>query len=196
MSDEHGLSSAVYEAAMHRHLDLQRQRIEAMYNRHRALFAESLVAELLGAEEVVDPTNAWDLSWTTPDGRPVRIQVKCSGGFLPRYAHREAESPAKWSVKEPGSGWQDHADPEQQRLGPGHHCDVFVLARHTGTGISRGWSFAVVPTYLIENARTKAGRPRREVTLRHLGGWGISLVEPDELAATVAAAVGAQFLER
>jgi uncharacterized protein involved in type VI secretion and phage assembly len=44
----------------------QRTRVEALYNLHRAVFAESLVATLLsGAELSPDPAHDFDIKWRT-----------------------------------------------------------------------------------------------------------------------------------
>lgn len=75
---------------------IQRTRVEALYNLHRAVFAESLVATLLsGAELSPDPAHDFDIKWRTA-GFDIRIEVKCSGEYLPRYGldHR---SPAEWT---------------------------------------------------------------------------------------------------
>lgn len=187
------LPGNVYAAAMDRQLALHRRRIEKMYNRHRALFAESIVAELLGAKEEPDPTAAWDVHWQRPGTRDVRIQVKCSGGFLPRFPNREAETPASWNVQAPTFGYQPHEDVDQRGLGPGHHCDVFVLARHTGSDITEGWLFAALPTHVVDDARTRGGRPRRNVTVRHLDSWDVELMPPDRLVEAVAEAAERKF---
>ena len=186
MSEAKPLPARIYDAALERQLALHQRRIETMYNRHRALFAESIVAELLGADEEPDPTAAWDVRWKQPGEREVRIQVKCSGGYLPRFADRQSETPASWNVKAPKYGYQSHEDVDQRRLGPGHHCDVFVLARHTGPDIRQGWRFGAVPTPLVEAALTRGGRPRSTITMRQLESWGIELVDPDGLSAAVA----------
>jgi len=111
-----------------------------MYNRARALFAEFVVSALLPGSTVrPDPSSPWDIDWAHPEtGGHVRVQVKCSGAYLPKMGPDHV-APPKWGVKPPKSGY----DKELGKLEPGHHCDVFVLARHTGQDIESGWTFYV-----------------------------------------------------
>ena len=68
------------------------------------------------------------------------MQVKCSGERLPHYPDAPPTK-AKWSFPVPLRGW----DPESnERLGPGPHFDLLVLARHEGWDIGQGWSFYVL----------------------------------------------------
>jgi hypothetical protein len=166
----------VFDRAINHRLDIERQRIEGCYVRQRAVFAEALVAALLpGAEMVENPTAAWDVEWN-PHGRPLtRIQVKCSGGWIPRYPNRVRESPPRWDFKEPSYG----LSPEYERLVPGHHCETFVFARHTGRDIKAGWSFYVLPTIEVE----KSGRIA--ATAEQLRAMGAKHCEPNRLAATI-----------
>ncbi len=128
-----------FEAALERFGELQKRRVLKMYNRHRAMFAECYVAQLLpGAEVVENPTAAWDIVWPNDDA-PVRVQVKCSGQFLPMHGMSDKEP--NWKLKEPKYGWEP--DTNEKLLG-GHHCDAFVLARHSGEDIRHGWEFAVL----------------------------------------------------
>jgi hypothetical protein len=111
---------------------MQRTRIERLYNRTRAVFAESIVAALLpGAVLIEDPAAAWEVSCQPSlRSRPIRIQVKCSGERLPRRPGRRA--PAIWDFDPPTRGF----DPETGLALPaGHHCDVLMLARHRGEDI-------------------------------------------------------------
>ena len=137
MTASQPLPSGVFDRAVDRRLEVERQRIDRCYNRTRAVFAEALVAELLrGADVVVNPTAAWDVTWK-PRGRPsTKIQVKCSGGWLPARPDRVHESPARWDFRAPTRG----SGPAFEVLGPGHQCDVFVFARHTGSDITAGWA--------------------------------------------------------
>lgn len=170
------LPAGVHATAMKQHLLLHRRRIEKMYNRHRALFAESIVAALLpGAEVVPNPAAAWDVEWTV--GRRRRyIQVKCSGAYLP--AHPDAPpSPPRWDLKMPTKGY---APDFSQIFGPGHHCDVVVLARHEGSKIDRGWTFAVLRPDELDG---------RFVSARWLSRKGIPLVDPDALPGEIRAAL-------
>ena len=77
MTASQPLPSGVFEHAVDRRLEVERQRIHGCYNRTRAVFAEALVAELLpGADVVVNPTGAWDVTWK-PRGLPsTKIQVQ------------------------------------------------------------------------------------------------------------------------
>jgi hypothetical protein len=161
---------------MDHRLDIERRRIEGCYVRQRAVFAEALVAELLpGAEMVVIPVAAWDIEWK-PRGLPLtRIQVKCSGGWIPQFANQVRESPARWDFKEPSFGFS----PEYERFGPGHQCDMFVFARHTGKDITAGWSFYVLPKSDVEKSR------RNAATLEQLRAMGAKACEPRRLAATI-----------
>lgn len=191
---EKELPEATLEDAMRRQAELHERRIRIMYNRHRALFAESLVAELLGGEEVIDPSAAWDVTWAPTDSPVLRIQVKCSGGFLPRNPDKERVAPAAWSIDLPTRGWDpDGPSDLLWNLGGGHHCDVFVLARHVGTELGAGWSFAAVPVALIAEARVPSGKPRTRFTLTHLKDWGVEMVSPTQLPAAVLGSAGRAF---
>ena len=141
MTTSKHLPRGIFKEALRTSHELQESRIRKMYNRHRALFAESIVAALLpGAAVTENPSAPWDVTWLRPRHRiPVRIQVKCSGEYLPRYPDGAAK--AQWGVKPPNSGFD--AD-TWQKLPAGHHCDVFVLARHEGRDIEGGWSFYVL----------------------------------------------------
>jgi hypothetical protein len=170
------LPSGVFEHAVERRLDVERKRIDRCYNRTRALFAEALVAELLpGANEEVNPTCAWDVTWKTRGLPPTRIQVKCSGGWIPRFPDRVGEIPARWEFREPRNGF----GPEFEILGPGHQCGMFVFARHTGREIAAGWSFYVLPmTVVLESGKSVA-------TADQLLTMGAKHCEPRRLAATI-----------
>ena len=98
------LPAGTYAAAVDIHLGMQRTRIERLYNRTRAVFAESIVAALLpGAVLIEDPAAAWDVSWQPARrSRPIRIQVRCSGERLPRFPRRR--TPATRSFDPPTRG--------------------------------------------------------------------------------------------
>jgi hypothetical protein len=167
------LPARTYATALDIHLGMQKTRIERLYNRTRAVFAESIVAALLpGAVLIEDPAAAWDVSWQPPRrARPIRIQVKCSGERLPKFPGRR--TPAKWDFEPPKSGW----DPDAQvGLSAGHHCDVLVLARHRGDDIAGGWSFFVM--------RPDGIRRMRRVTPRHLAA-AATRYEASSLATVV-----------
>ena len=171
------LPSGVFERAVERRLDVERKRIDRCYNRTRALFAEALVAELLpGANEEVNPTCAWDVTWKPPDLPTTKIQVKCSGGWIPRFKDRGGqESPPKWEFRAPRYGF----GPDFERLDPGHQCDMFVFARHTGRDIAAGWSFYVLPTtVVVEDGKSTA-------TANQLLAMGAKHCEPRRLAETI-----------
>ena len=176
MTASQPLPSGVFEHAVDRRLEVERQRIHGCYNRTRAVFAEALVAELLpGADVVVNPTGAWDVTWK-PRGLPsTKIQVKCSGGWLPSRPNRVHESPARWDFRAPTRG----SGPAFEVFGPGHQCDVFVFARHMGNDITAGWSFYVLPTTDV----VKSGR--RAATADQLLDMGAKYCEPRRLAATI-----------
>lgn len=170
------LPDGLFDRAMEQHLVLHEQRVRAMYNRHRAVFAESVVAACLsGAEVTEDPAAAWDVTWAVGD-RDLRIQVKCSGEYLPRMGgdHR---SPPRWSFEVPKSGF-DHTT--SRRLPSGLHCDVFVFARHIGREIDCGWSFwAVAPAALTRY---------RNITPKYLREVGAIECAASDLAEGVASA--------
>lgn len=171
------LPAGVFEHAVERRLDVERRRIHRCYNRNRALFAEALVEVLLPEAQVEEnPVAAWDITWE-PRGLPsTRIQVKCSGGWIPRFPKRR-EIPATWefpAAKHPLS-------PAFERLDSGYHCDMFVFARHTGNDITAGWSFYVLPTtVVVEHGKSTA-------TADQLRDMGAQHCEPRELAATIRA---------
>jgi hypothetical protein len=140
----------------------------------RAVFAEALVEALLpGAEMVVNPVAAWDVSWKPRGLPPTKIQVKCSGGWIPRFPDREGK--ARWEFPEPSYGF----GPDFEKLGAGHQCDMFVFARHTGKEIAAGWSFYVLPATDV----VKSGR--RVATADQLIAMGAKFCEPHRLAATI-----------
>jgi hypothetical protein len=166
------LPPGAFDVALRLQHELQERRVRAMYNRHRAVFAEFLVAALLSESEVVeDPSAAWDIVWRHPgSGGRIRIQVKCSGEFLPRRPDQPAV--ARWDVRPPSFGYDvEHSSP----LGAGHHCELFVLARHTGTSIETGWAFAAIAVSQLLG--------RRMVNLRTLDSIGAELVPGEALEA-------------
>jgi hypothetical protein len=179
VTDSQPLPSGAFEHAVDRRLEVERQRIHRCYNRTRALFAEALVAELLqpGADVVENPAAAWDVTWEPRGLRSTRIQVKCSGGWLPSRPKRVHESPARWDLRAPTRG----SGPAFEVFGPGHQCDVFVFARHTGNDITAGWSFYVLPRTDV----TKSSR--RAATADQLLDMGAKYCEPRRLAATIRA---------
>lgn len=132
-----------YDQAMAGYLDMQRRRVELMYVRHRAVFAEHLVAHHLpGAQVVTDPGHGWDITWPI-NGAEVRIQVKCTGEHRPRYPDAPNRR-VEWDTEPSATMW----NPELRRNVPndGHPCDVFVVCLHTGTQPQLGWLFAGIAT--------------------------------------------------
>src|SRR4051794_2989547 len=106
---------------MQTHLEMTRRRIEKLYVRPRALFAESVVAALVDGTVVEFPAAAWDVEMGLPrrTKERVRIQVKCSGERAPQDPAKVR--PATWGrLKEPGSA----KDPLFTILRPGFNCDV------------------------------------------------------------------------
>lgn len=169
------LPDGIYESSLDSFRATQAERVPGLWNLMRAQFAEHLVAQLLGGEVVKDPSAAWDVSWN-PDGHErLRVQVKCSGERLPH--HRDAPpTKAKWSFPAPSRGW----DPDTgQRLGPGPHFDLLLLARHEGWHIEQGWSFYVLRPDSIQ--RTKNVRPR------HLEEVGVKRRQPQGLRSAALA---------
>jgi hypothetical protein len=172
------MPAEVLSAAFRMHAAVQERRVRALHAQQRAVFAEFVVAALLGDEATVvpDPGAAWDITWDHDDA-VVRIQVKCSGELRPRAPTRR--TPAVWSIRKPASGW----DPQERcRIGSGHHCEVFVLARHEGDNIEAGWRFLVLPTASI----TVDGLLDEQSVL----GLGAIACAPAELSRAVAMAAG------
>jgi hypothetical protein len=127
---------------------------------------------------MANPSTAWDIEWRTARGAaPLRLQVKCSGEYLPRMG-ATYRSPAVWSFPPCKNGFDDDGRP----LGPGHHCDLVVLARHRGTDIGAGWTFFVLPIHAA--ARTDKVRPE------HLAQMGALSCDPTALANTIRRAAG------
>ena len=162
------LPGRVFTAALSNYHRIQEARVLAMYNRHRAVFAEFIVAALLeGSTVVTDPSAGWDVEWPV-SGTTIRVQVKCSGQYLPRM--RTSTNNALWKLKEPKYGW---APDQRERLASGHHCDLFILARHEGTDVKSGWSFApVLPKDFRGRSSLSANgphRPETEAILRSAG---------------------------
>lgn len=152
---------------------VQRLRVERLYNRPRAVFAEFIVAQLLpGAAVSEDPASAWDVTWPVADRR-IRIEVKCSGEFLPRKGAKH-RSRARWEFPVPKSGF----DPDLERViqTGTHNFDVLLLARHVGSSIDAGWMFFVLTA---QQASALNGR----ATIEQLRGQ--APVEPEALAAAV-----------
>ena len=143
------LPQGTFAEAMKTHLQMTKQRVQGLYVRPRALFAESIVAALVDGTVVEFPAAAWDVEMLLPPrGTPIRIQVKCSGERAPPSP--EKTRPADWgNLKAPMSA----KDPAFLPLKPGFNCDVFVFARHEGTDIERGWRF-----YVLSKRRSSAER--------------------------------------
>jgi hypothetical protein len=64
-------------------------------------------------------------------------------------------------------------------FGPGHQCDMFVFARHTGSDITAGWSFYVLPRPVVVNDA------KRAATADQLLAMGAKHCEPHRLGATI-----------
>ena len=100
MTGQHAneLSPDAVEDTLDARASVQRTGGEALCNPHRAVFAESFVATLpSGAELSPDPAHDYDARWRS-DRSEIRIEVKCSGEYLPRYGitHR---SPVSWEFR-------------------------------------------------------------------------------------------------
>jgi hypothetical protein len=174
MPAEPKLPENAYADAMKAHVEMTKRRVRGLYVRPRALFAEAVVAALVGGEVVEFPAAAWDVEVPLRGYvRKVRVQVKCSGE---RAAHSALgiKLAATWGkLAEPSSA----KDPDFQPLGPGFHCDVFVFARHEGTDIRRGWSFYVLPMSVVRDAvRTSVA-----FTSARLEQLGAARCEPRDL---------------
>ena len=166
------LPDGIFAAALAELHRVNEQRVRSLYNRPRAVLAEFLVASLLpGSSVEVDPSAAWDVSWPV-DGAVVRLQVKCSGEVLPHNPPGTATS-AIWEVRTPSTAW----DPEAHKMVAidAHQCDLFMLARHVGSDIERGWTFRVV----------RPGLPDGRWRPKQLDATGAYEVPPSELADTV-----------
>jgi len=176
---EIGTSSNV-SRAFERYSIVQEQRVRTLYNRHRALFAEFVVEQLLtGSEDVEDPTSSWDLLW--PVGQEMyRVQVKCSGSYLPRT--RKHGTAAKWDLTPPKQGWDSIS---RSDLEAGHHCDLIVLARHEGDDIEQGWTFATLSLDELGGAKSHNSK-----------SLGKPLVAPDQLEVAALEALGVSTRDR
>lgn len=168
------LPPGVLDDALNVYGQIQRRRVEALFNLHRAVFAESLVATLLsGAVLSADPAHEYDLTWQR-NGDDIKTEVKCSGEYLPRYGI-EYRSPLSWTF------------PIQKRLWDGssrkhvpsasYHFDVLVLARHLGNALGAGWTFHVLNA--LEALEMGGSATGRSLT-------GFPAVTPSELATSVA----------
>lgn len=165
------------DEAIENYLRTHERRVRTLYNRDRAVFAEFLVAQLRSGSSVrPDPAAPWDIEWLVDD-RTVRVQVKCSGEYLPRFPDRPAKP--YWNVKAPRAGWDAIARLPKEA---GHHCDVFVLARHVGSELEAGWSFAVL------SPADAAGRA--SVSAATLSRLGRAMVSPCVLSAEVLSVIG------
>jgi hypothetical protein len=178
MPAEPTLPASAYADAMRTHVEMTKRRVRGLYVRSRALFAEAVVAALVGGEVVEFPAAAWDVEVPLRGhGRKIRVQVKCSGERAP-YLAPGVKLAATWGkLVEPRSG----KDPAFRPLGPGFHCDVFVFARHEGTNISRGWCFYVLPMSVVRDA-ARAGATFTNTLLEQLGA---TRCEPRDLRQRV-----------
>jgi hypothetical protein len=137
--------------ALDAHNRMQADRVRALYNRHRAVFAEFLVAEHLpGAVVELDPSCPWDLRWVA-NGEAIRVQVKCSGEFLPHYPDKP-NTKVSWDISTPKTAW----DSEHLMSVPSttHSCDVWVFCRHVGNDLEAGWTFAAIATNQLPAGKT------------------------------------------
>lgn len=172
------LAKQTFDTAMSSYCAMQERRVRALHNRGRAIFAEFLIAELIGGSVPDDPGWAWDVTWSHA-GRDVRIQVKCSGDHTMRGGMRQ--SPVNWELRVPNTAWD--GDTKASRRISEHQCDVFVLARHTGDEIEHGWSFYVLPA---------AHAPTGSMTPRKLAALGVREVNPGALGRAIIEAVDRQ----
>jgi hypothetical protein len=63
---------------MKAYVDVAKRRVRGLYVRPRALFAEAVVAALVGGEAVEFPAAAWDVERTVSPGRPI---TRCTKGL-------------------------------------------------------------------------------------------------------------------
>jgi hypothetical protein len=178
MPAEPKLPDSAYAEAMKAYVDAAKRRVRGLYVRPRALFAEAVVAALVGGEVVEFPAAAWDVEVPIRGfGRNVRVQVKCSGERAPYHAPGVKLAATWGKLAEPKFA----KDPDFQPLGPGFHCDVFVFARHEGTNIRRGWSFYVLPMSVVRDA-VRTGTTFTSARLEQLGA---ARCEPRDLRQRV-----------
>lgn len=182
------LDRDISEIAIESFLQLQRERLELMFNRDRARFAECVVAALLGTGTQVarNPNAAWDVSLKLPAlDQPIRIEVKCSGAYLPaQVASRPSyRARPKWELPADKTGIEDVTF---RKLGVGRHWDVIVLARHSGDSINDGWFFWVLSSHQVPATRkpVRVGEDR-------VGALGATRSEPSQLSSTVIAGMSA-----
>jgi hypothetical protein len=174
-------TATAFEMAMSQFLDMHRRRVVAMFNRDRARFAEMLVAVLLGegAEVADNPNHAWDVTFNrSRTAKPMRLQVKCSGAYLPsRVAFNpDYRAPAVWELPCDSVG----IDANFIKLPKGRHWDYLILARHEGDEIGMGWYFWVLPSRLVPGlARAKM------FTEAKIDALGATSCTPDQLRATL-----------
>jgi hypothetical protein len=109
-----------------------------------------------------------------------RVQVKCSGSYLPRT--RKHGTAAKWDLTPPKEGWDSIS---RRELDAWHHCELIVLARHEGDDIEQGWTFA---TLLPEELD-----PAKSLNAKTLGK---PLVAPDQLEVAALEALGVSTRDR
>jgi hypothetical protein len=154
------LPRRIVREAFARYDAIQHERVRALRNLHRAVFAESLVASFLaGSELSPDPAHSFDISWPCGD-KTVRVEVKCSGGYLPKYADRR-ETPPSWRFPIQKRVW----DPTVGKLvsNTAYRFDVIVLARHAGSDLESGWSFHVLN---VDEAVAVGGRATGQIAKR------------------------------
>jgi hypothetical protein len=79
MPAEPKLPDSAYTDAMKTHVEMTKRRARGLYVRSRALFAEAVVAALVGGDVVEFSAAAWDVEvLLRGHGRSVRVQVKCA----------------------------------------------------------------------------------------------------------------------
>ncbi len=165
------LPNDTFSRALDEFRRLEEERLRRLHNRTRAVFAEFVVATLLGATVESDPGAAWDVTWID-DANRVRIQVKCAGDTILRTGQRK--SVPSWRIQLPQRAWDDES--KSSYAPSAHQCDVFVLALHRGTEIEAGWSFFVLPSAGIEDGT---------MTLKRLIAEGVQELAALELADNI-----------
>jgi hypothetical protein len=169
---------------------LQRQVLKltrTLESRTRGLYAEVLIAEILGdgAELGNHVMSPWDVRWTV-GGRAIDIAVRTTG-TVNSYSYEERDVANGWSFSE-GGAYFDHAPrltDEKKRC----WADVAVLAHHQGTDINDGWTFYVVPASKL-NRQSDDEHPRKSISVAAARTLAKKCVGPHGLADAIVEAIG------
>lgn len=188
------LPSGVLDQALDTYGLIQRRRVKALYNLHRAVFAESLIGTLLpGADLSADPAHEFDLLWHH-DGKKIKIEVKCSGEYLPRYGI-EHRSPPSWEFPIQKRVWDSNF--QTHVTNTAYQFDVLVLARHVGISLGAGWTFYVLNAIeAVEKGGRATARSLTAFPAASAGELARSVADAHQRLTSVQRSASKRWIER